>query len=355
MTEPDALETTEPSAGLRRRAPPASRLRHLLQLIAGLALGLVLLWLAVRGIEWRAVGPALRQADPVWVGLSLLAVLLTLGAKAGRWRDLFPDSTALRRRSVGRALMVGMLVNALLPFRLGEVARFHTLGRDEGISQATVAGTIGAEKGFDTLFLLLAAALTGILGAVPGGLGRPLAAAAGLGAAVFVAAAALPPRRIAAIARRIPRSRLTQWLPQAAVEGLAGPVQRATVGLASLRSPRLAATACAWSLVIWTLAAGTNLVLFRAFDMDLSLGPALLLLIVLHAGTAVPSSPGRVGVFHALTILGLRSLPEAGSAGVEQAVALAYATALHTVVYGPQIVLGALGLALRPRAREAER
>ena len=355
MTEPEALERTEPPAARRGRALPTSWPRRLIQPISGLALGLILLWLTVRGIHWQAVGASLGQADPVWIGLSLLTVLLTLGAKAARWRDLFPDAAALRRRSVARALMVGMLVNAFLPFRLGDVARFHTLGRDEGISQAKVAGTIGAEKGFDTLFLLLAAALTGALGAMPGGLGRPLAAAAGLGAVLLALAAALPPRRVAAIARRTAGSRLTVWLPEPAVERLTGLVRHAMVGLESLRSPRLAAAACTWSVIIWTLAAGTNLVLFRAFDMALGPSAALLLLIVLHAGTAVPSSPGRVGVFHALTILGLRSLPGAGSAGVDPAVALAYATALHGVVYGPQILLGTLALALRPRAREAAR
>jgi hypothetical protein len=237
---------------------------------------------------------------------------------------------------------VGQLVNALLPARLGEVARFYILGRDEGVSNATVLGTIAAEKAFDVLFLLVAAGLAAVLTSLPAWLHRALASMAGLGVAVLLAALAMPRPRIAAAGER-----LASWLPGGLAIGLSRLLERGLAGLEGLRRPRLAAAACAWSAAIWTLAAGTNLVLFWAFDLQLSIGAALLLLTLLHVGTAPPSSAGRVGVFHALTLLGLRTF------GVESATALAYATVLHAVVYLPQILLGALALGLRPRTAEA--
>jgi hypothetical protein len=316
--------------------------RRIWRPILGLALGLLLLALAARGVDLREVWRGVHQARPLGVGLALLTVLLTTAAKVGRWRVLFPGSEGLRCRSLARALMVGQLVNALLPARLGEVARFYSLGRDEGVSKATVLGTIGAEKAFDVLFLLIASGLTAALASLPAWLHGSLAALAGLGAMMLVAAVALPRGLILGAG-----GRATRCLPRRAATRLTRVLERGLAGLESLRRPPLAALACAWSVVIWALAAGTNLVLFWALDLPPSIGAALLLLTLLHVGMAPPSSPGRLGVFHAITVAGLSTF------GVERSTGLAYATVLHAVVYGPQIVLGALALGLRPPAKGA--
>jgi len=329
------------SASALRMGAHLSR-RRLWQPILGLGLGLALLALAVRGIDLREVWRGMRGADPLWVALALLAVLLTTAAKVGRWRGLFPEAGALRWGALARALVVGQLVNALLPARLGEVARFYVLGSDEGVSKATVVGTIAAEKAFDVLFLLMAAGLTAATASLPAWLHGSLAGLAAVGAALLVVALALPHHWIVAAVER-----WTSRLPGDLGARLGRLVERALAGLEGLRRPRLAAEACAWSVVIWALAAGTNLVLFWAFGLPLSVGPALLLLTLLHVGMAPPSSPGRLGVFHALTVVALSTF------GVERAVGLAYATVLHAVVYLPQIVLGSLALGLRPPAREA--
>ena len=361
-------------------------------LVLGLVLGSLVLALAMRGIDAGQVWSGVQRADSLWVGVSLLTVLLTTAAKVCRWHGLFPPSESLRYPSLARALVIGQVVNALLPARLGEVARLYTLGRDESGSKATAAATIVAEKTFDILFLILAAGLTAALASLPGWLTGSLLTAAGLGALVFALAAAVPRRWIVAAGERItsslpqrllrPSSSPSSGTPAAPdgtplhhpsatpSEGPSAPLPQGWSrgwgsaclthlldlgldGLESLRSPRMAALACAWSLVIWGLSAGTNLTLLRAFHLPPSAGAALLLLTLLHVGTAPPSSPGRLGVFHALAVLALQLASAAGSGGVDRATAFAYATVLHAVVYGPQIVLGALALGLRLPGKEA--
>jgi len=48
----------------------------------------------------------------------------------------------------------------------------------------------------------------------------------------------------------------------------------------------------------------------------------------------VPSSPGKVGVFHYLVIISLALF------NVSKGPALAYAVILHLIVYGPTAILG---------------
>lgn len=315
--------------------------------ILGLALGLVLLALVVRGVDLQAVGQAIERADLLWVAVGVLTVVLTIAAKAGRWRQLFGDSLRPRYRSLARAVLVGKLVNAVLPAQLGEVARFFVLSWDEGASKVTVMGTIGAEKVFDLLLLVLVAGLTAVVASVPAELTGSLAAAAGLGSALFIAAVALPHQWV-----RTAAEGLGTRLGGSVAARLTGVVERGLAGLESLRQPRLAAAACAWSASIWGLGVVTNVALFRAFELPLGVGAALLVLTLINAGSIPPSSPAGLGVFHALTIFGLQSVSAGQSGGIDPAVKLAYATLLHAVVYGPRIVLGALALGLRPPRKE---
>jgi nicotinamide riboside transporter PnuC len=64
------------------------------------------------------------------------------------------------------------------------------------------------------------------------------------------------------------------------------------------------------------------------------LWPAIVLFLVLQVGVAVPSSPGRVGVFQYLTILAL------GLFGLSKEIGLLAGVLLHLVVFLPIVSLG---------------
>jgi len=305
------------------------------RLILGLTLGLALLAVAAHGVELKQVWAGLLRANPTWVILALLAVLLTTLAKIGRWRTLFPEAQQPALRLLGRALLVGQFTNALLPARAGEAVRAYLVGERGQVSGATALGTVAAEKVFDVLFLLICAGIAAFLVSLPPWLNVSLAGLAAVGLLLFFLAVALPRRRIL--------DWMEQWterLPGGIGGRLNVILRQGLTGLAALRDPRMALVACTWSIVVWALAAATNYLLFWAFDLTLSAGAALLLLVLLHVGVAPPSSPGRLGVFHALTVLGLATF------GVDRSSALAYATVLHFIVYLPQIVLGAVLLGL---------
>jgi uncharacterized membrane protein YbhN (UPF0104 family) len=64
----------------------------------------------------------------------------------------------------------------------------------------------------------------------------------------------------------------------------------------------------------------------------------LLVLIGLMAGIAVPSVPGRIGIFEYICVLALAVF------GIKQTQALTYGILLHAVVFLPVLVLGVLAL-----------
>ena len=116
--------------------------------------GLACLGLAFQAIPLADVGVALRSTNTALVALGLFSVLLTNGAKTERWRLLFhPRHRNLRWRSCFVAIMVGQMLNILVPWRVGELARAYMIGETEGESKAYALGTIVIEKLVDVVML----------------------------------------------------------------------------------------------------------------------------------------------------------------------------------------------------------
>ena len=95
--------------------------------------GLTLLALKRLGIE--SIGRALLAATPVWVlvGFALMCASMLLRAEA--WHAILRaalPTTRVRRRDTARATMIGVLMSATLPARLGEPSRALILSRRVG-------------------------------------------------------------------------------------------------------------------------------------------------------------------------------------------------------------------------------
>jgi hypothetical protein len=279
------------------------------------------------------VWQTLRQVD-LWLLAAALGVfLLTQVVKAARWKALFyPDHRARRFGRLLSVIYIGQMVNAAVPARLGEVARAYLLSRIEDISAAYVFGTIVLEKALDSLMLLLAVLFLSVFIPLPSWVkGSSLLVSGGM-VVVLIVMTVLSrwEDRLPAWTNRLmgPQS----WLARL---GITRAIQRAALSLRPLKSLRMNLLLWGWSMFNWGLMILSNLLLFWAFDLHLPWTAAPLLLAILNIGIIVPSSPGRIGVFHYLCVLTL------GLYGVEPSLALAYGIILHALVYLPIFILGA--------------
>lgn len=317
-----------------------SRGARLAWLLFSLALSLLAAWLAVRDVHWGGVAKAIAGSNGWWLLAALLSVLLTTLSKALRWQTLLvPRPRNASVWDLFAALVVGQMLNMTLPMRAGDVGRAAFIGRP-GLSRMQALATVGAEKWLD-----MAAAFALALGLLPfmvwpdwarsslGTLGAVV-----LAGGVGLASVTLFRRPLAAFLERLESSpahslplmtRAMEWL------------RRAWQGIAALRNPGLAAGVMGWTVLTWLLGASTNWLVGRALNLDGSVVMWSFVLLVLQVGVAVPSVPGRIGVFEYLTMLALALF------GIQDEVALAYALVLHVLVIGP-VVIG--GLALWPLA-----
>lgn len=130
-------------------------LLQILRIAGFLALGILLLYFAFRGIAFNELSGILREANFWWIGLSMFFALISLFSRARRWQLLIePLGFKPTLKNTYHSLMIGYLSNFALP-RLGEVTRCVTLGKREKIPVDSLIGTVIIERVIDLVMLLM--------------------------------------------------------------------------------------------------------------------------------------------------------------------------------------------------------
>jgi uncharacterized membrane protein YbhN (UPF0104 family) len=302
-----------------------------LRILIGLAISAACVAALLTQIDLRRTGEALTHAQPGWLAVAFVGLLVTMQTKVYRWGLLYYPVRGLHLRNLTGALYIGYMVNALLPMRVGELARAYLIGKSEPVAFPQSVGTILVEKVLDVVTILVFLAALGLFGALP-----PLAVpgwllgALGLGGlAVLGALAALPRERVLGLLARLQQH--VPLPPRWNLVKLCGPLLDA---LAVLRHGHLLPALAGWSLLNWTLSALVNYAAMQAFDLPAPLAAGFFLMIVTNLGMLVPSAPGYVGVYHGLAWVALAPY------GVDPNAAAGYALVLHALVYGTFIAVG---------------
>ncbi len=132
-----------------------TNLIKLVKFLGFLSVGVLLLYLAFRGMSFESLTNDLKHAKYSWVLLSLVFALIAYISRAIRWRLIIePLGYKPGLRNTFFALMVGYLANFAFP-RIGEITRCATLSKKEKIPVDRLIGTVIVERAIDLLSLLM--------------------------------------------------------------------------------------------------------------------------------------------------------------------------------------------------------
>lgn len=310
------------------------RRRTALYWLIAISLSAVLLYLALRGVDWRRVWQIVSTARPGYLALVLLTSSLSFFVRALRWRILLTAERALGILPVFAANSAGYLANNFLPARAGEFLRSAMISAHSGLSKTYVLTTALSERIMDALALIAISSLVLVtLPRKPGWLAavsKPMAAI-GLAGALFLL---VLPRAEELLTRSLARAPLPAR-PRARLVEAAGQVLR---GIRSLHDLSRFLGFLSLTAVIWSLDAVSAIIAARALGLTLPFPVALLFLTGLGLGSALPSTPGYVGMaqFVAVTIL--------GTFGISRSDALAYSLVTQACGYVLVIFWGLLGM-----------
>ena len=309
-------------------------MRRWIILAASLIVSGVFLWLALRGVPFAEVIDGIRQANLLWVVVSMIGILGAQGSRAVRWRVLLNHRVPLLRAF--HILNLTMLLNQL-PLRAGEVAR-SLLATRSGVPVVTAATSIVVERLIDVVVVVVMLALA--LARLPSA-PRALADAATL----FGIAAVIAFFALIAFARYPQLAhRLLLWLearlPALKRLNLVRRIDEVLDGLRPLTDPGRALQTLFWTATGWFFSLATFYALERALGVtgvDLVMG-AVIGVSLAAFSIAIPVSVAAIGPFESA----VRVAGDAVSMSPVTATTLGFL--FHGVTVLSYAVIGTIGL-----------
>ncbi|MCS7054560.1 MAG: flippase-like domain-containing protein [Thermoflexales bacterium] len=300
----------------------------------GVAISIVFLFLALRGIHFDEFARAVQRANPLWLLPGIAFYFVSVIMRAWRWSYLLRPLKAVSAGRLFPIVVIGYMGNNIYPARIGELLRAYVLRRDEGVPIASSLATVLIERMMDGI-VMIGFALIGLQSA------PNVSARAGqvinLAIVLFAVASAvffwmaLAPTRANRLAERV----ITRLIPHRFQAPLLELVHRFVQGARSLRSPRDLLATFLSTVVVWLLETVKYASVAQAFDIALPFGGLMLINGLSNLFTVIPGAPGAVGTFDAGGMLAMRAL------GVDDSLAAAYVLTLHGVLWLPVTLLGA--------------
>jgi hypothetical protein len=303
-----------------------------------------LLYFTLRGLDWAAFWSALRNGHYEILLLTIPIASISYFIRAVRWSVLVRSEAPVPILSVFWANMVGYMGNAYLPARAGELLRSAFLGQKGGLGTSFVLATALSERFLDAVALVLIGSVALLSqGSMPPALAngvRVMAVAGFLGLTVILLAP-YQERRIVRILGRLP-------LPDKISQTISQQTVRFLVGMRSLQNARRMLAFVGLTAVVWLVDGLGSTIAARIISQTLSLGQALVLLAALGLSSAIPSTPGYVGVYQFVAVTVLPAF------GFSRADALAYILISQVLGYVVVSFWGLLGLWQLNRSRRGE-
>jgi uncharacterized protein (TIRG00374 family) len=266
-------------------------------LAVAVTLAAVVVLLYVRGPDWNRVGDAFEQVRWEWVAIAIGFNLLSVVTRATAWRTVIDQAIPKPHPSIGlvfSAFSVGLMANAVLPGRIGELARVAVLNRHlphRRGTWATLVGTVFAHRVFDLVPAAVLVAWVLATAKIPHWAITSLAILFAIGGALFVFALLS--------ARHHHRTH---------VDGLGSArrlIAMARQGLGVMRTPLAAVIAIFFQFLGWVCQLFAVWTAMKAFDINLDLPAAGLVLVLMNVATIIPLWPGNIGLVQAAIALPL--------------------------------------------------
>jgi hypothetical protein len=240
------------------------------------------------GPDWGEFADAFRAVEWQWVVAAIALNLVSVVVRVVAWAIVIDQAVPPphpRVTHVFSAFSIGLLANATLPGRVGELARVAVLTRHmpgRSGAWATLVGSVFAHRVFDFFPAALLVIWVLTSAEIPHWALTSLVILFAIGAVLFVFALLS--------ARHHHRSH---------VDGLGSARRLVTMarhGLGVMRKPAPAAAAVFFQFLGWLCQLFAVWTAMKAFAIDLDLAAAATVLVLMNLAAMIPLWPGNVGL-----------------------------------------------------------
>lgn len=124
-------------------------------MLLGSIVSLAALYFAFRNIPFRDLLSYMLSINYLWIVPAVVVILIAFSLRTVRWVYILELDYSVGFWQAFHPLMIGFMVNCILPGRVGELARPVVLNRNISIPVSTGLATVVVERFFDLVVLLL--------------------------------------------------------------------------------------------------------------------------------------------------------------------------------------------------------
>lgn len=309
----------------------ASFIRRHLNILIGLLISGVAVYLSLNRVDFRALWASFQSANYWFLIPAVIFQFFCFGFKGAGWRYLLlPAKKETRLTSTVSVLIIGLMVNNLFPAKMGELARAYLIGEKEKLPKTLCLSTIMVEHLLDILVLLIFLLLLMPLVSLPPWLktsGTMLGFLA-LGLIVFLF---LVMQREEKFLNWV--HRWLGFIPDRFRDQAQGILTNMVRGMRVVTG-RYIFYAFATLVAMWCTVFLVAYLVMAAFGLFLPVYAPIMVIIFVAFGKVIPSSPGGIGTLHYLIIVVLMAF------GVTKEVALGYAILMHGFGFFIEVAAG---------------
>lgn len=295
-------------------------------------------------MDWSRIWTLIAAAHWQFLAAAAFVACISSTLRALRWRILLNAEANLSVWTVFRAMMAGYLGNNFLPARAGELIRSLLVSRQSKLSKTYVLTTALSERLMDVIALVLASSIV-LLNvsqkpAWMADLARSMAAVAALGALTV----AIAPHTGALLTKLV----VALPVPAGLRMKLLGLTGQVLLGMRAFHNWARFGGFVLLTAIIWTCDACSAMIGARALDLEVTFPMAMLLLTGLGLGSALPSTPGYVGIYQFVAVSVLAPF------GIGKDAAVAYILITQAMGYVVVVLLGLPSFSLLREAKADE-
>jgi len=299
-----------------------------------LAVGLaaIFLYLALRDVDWPAFWLSLVNGQYQYLVITIPMALLELFLRSMRWGVLLRAEKKIPRSQIFWSNMVGYMGNSYLPARAGEVLRSFAISRKYDFSPSFALATALTERVVDVIVLVLISSISLLSiksdSEVFSTALKGVAGVAFSGLLVILVSPKLE-KQIGFLINHLP-------IPEKWKIQINSQLNLFLQGMGTLQNLRRLLTFLGFTIMIWLIDGIGAMIGANLVSSKLTLPQSLLYLSALGLSSAIPSTPGYVGVYQFVAVTVLVPF------GFSKNNALAFVLISQVVNY---ILVGILGLA----------
>jgi len=296
----------------------------------GFVISVTCLIFVVNRLNWSETLLALREVKLPMLAIGSLLIFSSYLIQTVRWRSLLLTH-ALPFWRIFRFLMIGLLGNAILPFRAGDILRAYLIRHAIGHGGTLAVSSIIVERVFDVFAMLSFGGVIGLIFDLPSSFTEiliPIAALCSIGG-LFVLLLAFFGDKVFLFLKNSLRS-----FKSIITDSFLKIFEQLVDAMQAVGSFGKLLKLIGLSFTIWGIVIVAMWFFIAAFRSDLPLVAGGLLMVTTHLGAVIPSAPASIGVYHAIAVVTL-ALWE-----VNAETAMAIALVSHGVMVGLQIIAG---------------